>query len=129
MCTFSNNCCTELFPHHLAGLKEESYCKKVLGWRTMWHIDVHILKGTLEPSLMRPEWTPTFWLLSMVLNWSPSGQSRGGTGSQIILLSVVELPHPSHFLFILASSLLFVTLYKTKFLLNANGVTKFTFLL
>ena len=64
----------------------------------------------------------------MVLKRSSLGHSKGGTGSQIILLRVLELPQPSHLLFTVDNSLLFVTLYSTRFLLNENGVIIFRFL-
>ena len=86
---------------------------------------MQILIGTFDPSLIRPEWIPAFWLLSTVLNTSAEGHCNGGAGSQITPLNVWELPQPSHFLFIVANSLLFVMLYKTRFRLKAKGVMRF----
>ena len=84
---------------------------------------MQILIGTFDPSLIRPEWIPTFWVL--VLNTSAEGHCNGGAGSQIALFNVRELPQPSHFLFIVVNSLLFVMLYKTRFRLKAKGVMRF----
>ena len=64
----------------------------------------------------------------MVIRSFSLGHSKGGTGSQIILLRVLELRQPSYFLFIVDNSLLFVTLYSTRFLLNENDVIIFRFL-
>ena len=55
------------------------------------------------------------------INTSAEGHCNGGAGSQITLLNVRELPQPSHFLFIVANSLLF----KTRFRLKAKGVMRF----
>ena len=86
---------------------------------------MQILIGTFDPSLISPEWIPTFWLLSIVLNTSAEGHCNGGAGSQVTLLNVRELPQPYHFLFIAANCLLFVMLYKTRFRLKAKGVMRF----
>ena len=86
---------------------------------------MQILISTFDPSLIRPERIPTFWLLSTVLNTSVEGHCNGGAGSQITPLNVRELPQPSHFLFIVANSLPFVMLYKTRFCLKAKGVMRF----
>ena len=66
-----------------------------------------------------------FLVVIYSVDTSAEGHCNGRAGSQITLLNVQELPQPSHFLFIVASSLLFVMLYKTRFRLKAKGVMRF----